>query len=255
MRLADKVAIVTGGDTGIGRAIALAFAHQGASVVVDYFGDQNPAKAVVDEIESFGGKAYAIAADVSKPDEVAELTGKAVRHFGAIDVLVNNAGVEHKQPFLDTPIDLWNKVISVNLTGAWLCSQAAAKHMVKQRRGGRIINVSSVHEELAMPTNAPYCASKGGLRMLMRTIALELAEHGITVNDVCPGAVDTPMDASLRHDRKEYDLLLAEIPLRRMARPDEVAELCVFLASPAGAYITGASYIIDGGMTKQSGSL
>ena len=143
---------------------------------------------------------------------------------------------------------------SVNLTGAWLCSQAVARHMVKRRRGGRIINVSSVHEELAMPSNAPYCASKGGIRMLMRTIALELAEHGITVNDVCPGAVDTPMDARLRAIAK-LRRLLAEIPLRRMAGPEEIAELCVFLASSAGAYITGASYTIDGGMSKQSGSL
>ena len=251
MRLADKVAIVTGGDTGIGKAIALEFAREGASVVVDYFGDEKPAKSVVDEIENFGGKAYAIAADVSKPDEVADLTEQTAQHFGAIDILVNNAGIEHKEPFLDTPLELWNKVIAVNLTGTWLCSQAVAKHMVKQKRGGRIINISSVHEELAMPTNAPYCASKGGIRMLMRTIALELAAHGITVNDVCPGAVDTPMDAKLKSDRKEYDALLAEIPLRRMAKPEEIAELCIFLASDAGAYITGASYIIDGGMTQE----
>lgn len=255
MRLADKVAIVTGGDTGIGKAIALEFAREGASVVVDYFGDEKPATSVVDEIEDFGGKAYAIAADVSKPDEVAEMTDQTARHFGAIDILVNNAGIEHKEPFLNTSLELWNKIISVNLTGTWLCSQAVAKRMVKQQRGGRIINVSSVHEELAMPTNAPYCASKGGIRMLMRTLALELAAHGITVNDVCPGAVDTPMDAKLKSDRKEYDALLAEIPLRRMAKPEEIAELCIFLASDAGAYITGASYIIDGGMTKQSGSL
>jgi glucose 1-dehydrogenase len=127
--------------------------------------------------------------------------------------------------------------------------------MAAQKRGGRIINISSVHEELAMPTNAPYCASKGGIRMLMRTIAVELAPHGITVNDVCPGAVDTPMDAKLKSDRDELDRLLAEIPLRRMAKPEEIAELCTFLASDAGAYVTGASYVIDGGMTKQSGSL
>lgn len=255
MRLADRVAIVTGGDTGIGKAIALAFAREGARVVVDYFGDEQPARSVVDEIENFGGKAYAIAADVSKPDEVEELTGQTARHFGAIDILVNNAGIEHKEPFLETPFELWNKIIAVNLTGAWLCSQAVAKRMVRQKQGGRIINISSVHEELAMPTNAPYCASKGGIRMLMRTVALELAEHGITVNDVCPGAVDTPMDAKLKSDRKEYDALLAEIPLRRMAKPEEIAELCTFLASDAGAYITGASYIIDGGMTKHSKSL
>ncbi len=177
------------------------------------------------------------------------------KHFGGLDILVNNAGIEKKHPFLEMPLEVWNKVIDVNLTGPWLCSQAAAKQMVRQKRGGRIINISSVHEELAMPTNAPYCAAKGGLRMMMRTIAVELAPHAITVNDVCPGAVDTPMDEPLKHDKKKYDALLGEIPLRRMAKPEEIAELCVFLASDAGAYITGASYVIDGGMTKQSGSL
>jgi glucose 1-dehydrogenase len=127
--------------------------------------------------------------------------------------------------------------------------------MVKQRRGGRIINISSIHEELAMPTNAPYCASKGGVRMLMRTIALELAKDGITVNDVAPGAVDTPMDAALKANPKELDRLRAEIPLGRMAQPAEIAGLVIFLASEAAAYITGATYVIDGGMTKQAGSL
>ena len=255
MQLANRVAIVTGGDTGIGAAISLALARAGASVVVDYLGDDAPAKAVVDEIENFGGKAYAVAADISKPDEVDGLIKATVKHFGGVDIFVNNAGIEHKVPFLETPLELWNSVIAVNLTGVWICSQAAAQQMVKQKRGGRIVNISSVHEELAMPTNAPYCAAKGGLRMLMRTISLELAEYGITVNDICPGAVDTPMDAKLKADSAEYQTLLAEIPLRRMAKPDEIAGLCVFLASDAGAYITGASYVIDGGMTKQSGSL
>ena len=255
MQLTGKVAIVTGGDSGIGKAISLGFAREGASVIVDYFGNEQPATEIVDEIQNFGGKAHAVAADISKEDEVAALTAAAIKHFGGIDILVNNAGVEHREPFLETPLDLWNKVIAINLTGPWICSQAVARQMVKQKRGGRIVNISSIHEELAMPTNAPYCASKGGIRMLMRTIALELAEHGITVNDVCPGAVDTPMDANLKRDRKEYAELLAEIPLRRMAKPEEVAGLCVFLASESGAYITGASYVIDGGMTKQAGSL
>lgn len=255
MQLSDKVAIVTGGATGIGKAISLALAREGASVIIDYFGDEQPAIEAVDEIQNFGGKAHAVAADISKEDEVATLTATAVKHFGGIDILINNAGIEHKEPFLQTPLDVWNKVIAINLTGAWLCSQAAARQMVKQKRGGRIINISSIHEELAMPTNAPYCASKGGVRMLMRTIALELAEHGITVNDVCPGAVDTPMDAALKKDRREYTDLISEIPLGRMAKPGEIAGLCVFLASESGAYITGASYVIDGGMTKQAGSL
>jgi glucose 1-dehydrogenase len=255
MQLADKVAIVTGGDSGIGQAITLAMAREGARVMIDYFGDVAPADALVEQIENFGGKATAFAADVSKPDEVDALVTETVRHFGGVDILVNDAGVEHKEPFLQTPFELYRKVIDINLTGVWLCSQRAALEMVKQKRGGRIINISSVHEELAMPTNAPYCASKGGVRMLMRTIAVELAEHGITVNDVCPGAVDTPMDAKLKSNRDEYNRLLSEIPLRRMAKPEEIAGLCVFLSSSAGAYITGASYIIDGGLTKQSGSL
>lgn len=255
MQLIDKVAIVTGGDSGIGEAISLEFARQGARVVIDYHGDQKPALGVVESIENAGGKALAVSADVSKEDEVAELVRQAVHHFGGVDILVNNAGIEHEQPFLDTPLDLWNKVIAVNLTGAWICSQAAAKQMVKQKRGGRIINISSIHEELAMPTNAPYCASKGGVRMLARTIAVELAEHGITVNDVCPGAVNTPMDAKLKADHTKYQALLAEIPLRRMAQPSEIAALCTFLAADTGAYVTGASYVIDGGMTKRGGSL
>jgi glucose 1-dehydrogenase len=255
MQLTDKVAIVTGGDTGIGAAISLEFAGEGARVIVDYHGDRGPALAVVESIENLGGKALAVSADISKEDEVAELIRQTVHRFGGVDILVNNAGIEHQQPFLDTALDLWSKVIAVNLTGAWMCSQAAAKAMVAQKRGGRIINVSSIHEELAMPTNAPYCASKGGVRMLMRTIAVELAEHGITVNDVCPGAVDTPMDAKLKADHAKYQALLNEIPLRRMADPREIAALCVFLASDAGAYVTGASYMIDGGMTKRGGSL
>lgn len=255
MKLKDKVAIVTGGDTGIGRAISMALAREGASIVVDYHGDIEPANSLVAEVESLGCKAIAVAADVSDPNAVEALVAAAVNAFGGLDILVNNAGIEEKHPFLETPHALFQKIIAINLGGAWTCSQAAAKQMVKQKRGGRIINISSVHEDLAMPTNAPYCAAKGGLRMLMRTIAIELAEHDITVNNVAPGAVDTPMDASLKSHPKKMETLLAEIPLRRMAKPEEVAGVVTFLASDSGAYITGSTYIIDGGMTKQAGSL
>ncbi len=255
MKLGGKVAVVTGGDTGIGKAISIALAQEGAKVVIDYHGDKQPAEALASHIEGFGGKAMVIPADISKPDEVDELIREAARAFGGLDVMVNNAGIEEKHPFVDMPFEVFNKVLAVNLVGVWLCSQAAAKYMVRQKRGGRIINISSVHEELAMPTNAPYCASKGGVKMLMRTIAVELAQYDITVNDVCPGAVDTPMDEKLKENPQKYHALLSEIPLRRMAKPEEIAELCVYLASDAGGYITGASFVIDGGMTKQSGSL
>lgn len=255
MRLADKIAVVTGGDSGIGKAICLAFAREGARVVIDYYGNREPADALVDEIQKLGSHAQAIEADVSKESDVERLIGAAVNAYGSLDVLVNNAGVEEKHPFLEMPFSVFTKVLETNLTGTWLSSQAAAKQMVAQKRGGRIINISSVHEELAMPTNAPYCASKGAIRMLMRTIAVELAPYGITVNNVAPGAVDTPMDARLKQDRKKYDRLLEEIPLRRMAKPAEIAELVCYLASEAATYITGATYVIDGGMTKQSGSL
>lgn len=255
MRLQGKTAIVTGGDTGIGKAICLAFAREGASVVVDYHGDVEPAKVLAGEIQSAGGKAAVCGADVSRPEDVEALVQKAVAEFGSIDIMVNNAGVEEKHPFIDMPFDVYQKTVAVNLTGTWLGAQTAAKRMMEQKRGGRIINISSVHEEIAMPTNAAYCATKGAIRMLTRTIAVGLAEYGITVNDVCPGAIDTPMDAPLKRDPKEMDELLGEIPMRRMGKPEEVAELCVYLASDAAAYVTGASFFIDGGMSKQSGSL
>lgn len=255
MRLQDKVAIITGGGTGIGKAIALCMAREGASVVVDYVGHAEPANAVVGAITQQGGTALAVEADISKADQVAQLIAQVIGRFGRLDILVNNAGIEEKHPFLEMPQAVWDKVIAVNLTGPWLCSQAAAQQMASQGKGGRIINISSVHEDLPMPTNAPYCASKGGLRMLMRTIAVELAPHGITVNNIGPGAIDTPMDAPLKEHPEEMRTLLAEIPLGRMGRPEEVGELAAFLASDAAAYITGSTYFIDGGMLRQSGSL
>jgi glucose 1-dehydrogenase len=255
MRLKDKIALVTGGDTGIGKTISLAMAREGAALVIDYHGDIAPANALVEEIENLGSRAIAVEANVADPEQVESLVAAAVNAYGGLDILVNNAGIEEKHPFLETPFEVFRKVIDINLGGVWLCTQAAAKQMVKQKRGGRIINISSIHEELAMPTNAPYCAAKGGVRMLMRTVALELAKEHITVNNVAPGAVDTPMDAGVKANKKEYDALLAEIPLGRMAKPEEIAGLAVFLASEAAAYITGATYVIDGGMTKRAGSL
>lgn len=255
MRLLKKTAIVTGSATGIGSAIAMRFALEGASVVIDHVGRAQQADEVVKQIEANGGEGLAVEADVSRQDQVQRLVQEAVRAFGRVDILVNNAGIERKVPFLEVPLDLWNKVIAVDLTGPWVCAQEAAKQMVAQGGTGRIINISSVHEDLPMPTNAPYCAAKGGLRMLMRTIAVELAPHQITVNNIGPGAIDTPMDADLKANADAMKTLLAEIPLGRMGQPDEVAELAVYLASDAAAYVTGSTFFIDGGMLRQSGSL
>ena len=255
MRLRNKVAVVTGSSSGIGKAIAVAIAGEGAAVVVNYRGHADEAGQVVEEIEGGGGKAISVHADVSRPDDVKALVGAAAEHFGRVDIMVNNAGMERKMPFLQTPFEVWELALAVNLTGPWLGCQEAARRMVEQGGGGRIINVSSVHEDLPMPTNAPYCAAKGGVRMMARTLALELAPHGITVNNVAPGAIDTPMDAPLKQDAEQMNTLLSEIPLGRMGKPEEVAALIVFLASDDAAYVTGSTYFVDGGMMRHAGSL
>lgn len=256
MRLENKVAIVTGAGTGIGKAIAVRFAQEGAAVVIDYVGKPDSAAQVVQQIEGAGGKALAAEADISQPDQVQHLIDQTVQKFGRLDILVNNAGVETKIPFLEIPLEVWSKTLAVDLTGPFLCAQAAAKRMISQGgSGGRIINISSVHEDLPMPTNAAYCAAKGGLRMLMRTICVELASQGITVNNIGPGAIDTPMDAPLKAHPEMMKALLAEIPVGRMGTPEEIAGLATYLASEEAGYITGSTYFIDGGMLRQSGSL
>jgi glucose 1-dehydrogenase len=255
MKLQNKVAIVTGAATGIGKAIATTMAAEGASVIIDYVGDPTLANAAVQSIQTAGGKVAACAADVSNPEQVAQLVQNAIATFGHLDILVNNAGLEYKHPFPEFPFELWQKVIAVDLTGPFLCAQAAAKTMILQGNGGRIINISSIHEDLPMPTNAPYCAAKGGLRMLMRTIAVELAPHKITVNNIGPGAIYTPIDADIQADPKMEAALMAEIPLGRWGKPEEVADLAVFLASDSAAYCTGSTFFIDGGMLRQAGSL
>lgn len=255
MKLQGKVAIVTGSATGIGRATVKGMAKEGASVVVDYVGDAGLANGVVKEIQDTSGKALAIEADVSNPDQVKNLIQQCLKTFGRLDIFVNNAGLEYKYPFIDFPFDKWQKVIAVDLTGPFLCAQAAARAMIQQGGGGRIINISSVHEDLPMITNAPYCAAKGGLRMLMRTIAVELAPHKITVNNIAPGAIYTPIDADVEANTTIEKELMAEIPLGRWGKPEEVADLAIFIASDAASYCTGSTFFIDGGMIRQAGSL
>jgi glucose 1-dehydrogenase len=246
---------VTGAGTGIGQAIAVAFAQSGAAVVVDYVGKASVSEDTINKISAMGGKVLRVDADISLPDEVNELVQKTVAAFGKLDIFVNNAGIEKKIAFVDYPLEEWQKIMAVNLTGPFLCSQAAARHMIQQGTGGRIINISSIHEDLAFPLNAPYSATKGGIRMLMRTIAVELAPHQITVNNIGPGAIYTPIDKDVELDAKLNDQILAEIPLGRWGKPEEVAQLAVYLASDDAAYMTGSTHFIDGGMLRNSGSL
>jgi glucose 1-dehydrogenase len=255
MRLKGKVAVVTGAATGIGQAIAIAFAQSGAAVVVDYVGKASVSDDTIDKINAMGGKVLGVDADISLPDDVNSLVQKTVAAFGKLDIFVNNAGIEKKIAFVDYPLEEWQNIMAVNLTGPFLCAQAAARQMILQGTGGRIINISSIHEDLPMPTNAPYCTSKGGLRMLMRTIAVELAPHRITVNNIGPGAIYTPIDKDVEMDAKLNDQILAEIPLGRWGKPEEVAQLAVYLASDDAAYITGSTHFIDGGMLRNAGSL
>jgi glucose 1-dehydrogenase len=255
MRLQGKVAVVTGAGTGIGQAIALAFAKEGASVIVDYVGNASIAEETLNEISAMGGESLGVEADVSNPDQVNGLVQKTLSAFARLDIFVNNAGIEKKSAFVDYPLDEWQKIVAVNLTGAFLCCQAAARQMIAQGGGGRIINISSIHEDLPLPLNAPYCATKGGIRMLMRTIAVELAPHQITVNNIGPGAIYTPIDKDVESDATLNEQILAEIPMGRWGKPEEVAQLAVYLASEEAAYVTGSTYFIDGGMLRNAGSL
>jgi glucose 1-dehydrogenase len=255
MRLLGQTAVVTGAGTGIGQAIAIAFAQAGAAVAVDYVGNASVSQDTISRIGAMGGKSLGIDADISIPDQVNALIHQTVAAFGKLDIFVNNAGIEKKIAFVDYPLEEWQKIMAVNLTGPFLCSQAAARQMIQQGAGGRIINISSIHEDLPMVQNAAYSTSKGGLRMLMRTIAVELAPHRITVNNIGPGAIYTPIDKDVEMDAKLNDQILAEIPLGRWGKPEEVAQLAVYLASDDAAYMTGSTLFIDGGMLRNSGSL
>ncbi len=255
MKLKGKVALVTGASSGIGKAIALELGRQGANVAVNYHTEADAANAVVGEIKSYGLQSVAIKADVSKSDDIRQMIQKTVEQLGKIDVLVNNAGIEEKAPFLDKPESELDLVLSVDLKGPFLCSQAAGREMVKRGKGGTIINISSVHEDLAFPGYAAYCAAKGGLRMLCRDLALELAPYHINVVNVAPGAIATPINRRTLEDPQKRAKLIAEIPLRRIGTPEEVAKLVAYLASDDASYITGTTIVIDGGLMRKTGAL
>lgn len=254
-QLDQKVAVVTGADSGIGRAIAIQLAEEGAAVVVNYAHAQDKAEEVRRIITQRHGRAIVVQADVSSYQQVASLVQRAVEQFERLDIMVNNAGIEIHSPFLQETEEHFDRVLAVDLKGAFFGAQLAAREMIKRRIAGRIITISSVHEDLPMPANVPYCCAKGGLRMLTRTICLELAPHHITVNNIGPGAVHTPIDRDVEADPEKMTALLNEIPLRRMARAEEVAKLALYLASDAASYVTGATFFIDGGLMRNTGGL
>lgn len=255
MDLKGKVAIVTGGNSGIGAAIVLALAKEGANIVIDYIAHPEATDELEKQVAALGDQAIGVKADVSKVGDLQNLIDSAVKKFGRIDVMVNNAGIETRTSVLDTTEDQYEKVLEVNLKSAFFGTQIAAKQMIKQGSGGRIINITSVHEDWPMPGNIAYCLSKGGVRMLTRTAAVELAQHGILVVGVGPGAVATPINLSTMKDPKLMEKLRNAIPLGRMAKPEEIANVVAFLASDKASYVTATTIFADGGMMLQSPGL
>ena len=249
-RLTGKVAIVTGSGSGIGKSIAVRFASEGATVVVDYRNHIDQANDTKSKAEAAGGKAILVQADVSKIADTQNLVDQAYQQLGRCDILLNNAGIEKRADFWEVTEQDYDAVLNVNLKGAFFLTQAFVRRLRDARLPGRIINISSVHEDMVFPHFSTYCASKGGIRMLMRDLAVELGPLGITVNDIAPGAIATPINTSLLEDKPKLDALLANIPLGRLGTPEDVAGLAAFLASDEAAYITGSTYVIDGGLLR-----
>ncbi|CDZ94694.1 SDR family NAD(P)-dependent oxidoreductase [Pseudomonas saudiphocaensis] len=248
MKLQNRIALVTGSTQGIGRGIAVRLAEAGADLVINGREDGEEAQETLEQVRKLGRRACFIAADVGVVAECRRLVNEAVAQMGPLDILVNNAGLQKHRPFLDAEEAEYDQVLEVNLRGPFFLAQAFARHLRDSNRGGRIINNSSVHEELPFPNFTSYCVSKGGLKMLMRNLAIELAPLGITVNNVAPGAIETPINSSLVKQPDKLERLLENIPAGRLGQPRDVAGAVAFLASDEASYITGTTLVIDGGL-------
>ena len=247
-RLEGKIALVTGSSQGIGQGVAVRLAQEGAKIVVNYHSHPEGADDTLKQIHDAGSEGIAIQADLGQTAEIDSLIQQSLAKYGQIDILVNNAGLEKRAPFWEVTEADYDLVLEVNLKGVFFTTQAFVKQLISRKAPGRVINMSSVHEELPFPHFASYCASKGGLKMLCRDLAIELAPFNITVNNVAPGAIETRINTKLLNDKDKLAALLANIPLRRLGEPGDVAGAVLFLASSDANYITGTTIIVDGGL-------
>lgn len=261
-KLSGQVAIVTGGSSGIGTGVAIALGEAGAIVVVNHSRDSSKDRAtkVKEEIEAAGGKAITFKADVSKEAEVQHMFASTIEQFGTVDILVNNSGVQQDAAFHDMTLQQWETVININLTGQFLCAREAIREFL--RRGidssksvaaGKIIHMSSVHEVIPWAGHANYAASKGGVMLLMKSIAQEYGPKKIRINSICPGAIQTPINKEAWGTNTSLEQLMTLIPYKRIGTPEDIGKLAIWLASDDSDYITGASIFIDGGMTLYPG--
>ena len=247
-RLQGKVVAITGGSQGIGLAIAQRFAQEGADISFCYRSNKPGADEVAASIQKLGRKAVGFQCDVGIVAEGQKFIADTIAQLGHIDVLVNNAGLERNADFWNVTEADFDAVLNVNLKGLFFITQAFVKHRMEAKAGGKIINISSVHEELPFPHFASYCASKGGVKMLTRNLSIELAPLGITINSIAPGAIETPINTKLLNDPAKLSALLENIPLKRLGKPEDVASMAVFLASDESSYATGTTFFIDGGL-------